>query len=112
MPCTDEIPDYAKYEVISITHVLEHIADPLEFLRNLHKPLQSDGKLFIEVPDAIAFDVLFPTHDDFNSCHTHFYDIPSLCRVLKGASFGVVDIHKAHYPERNLHRIMATCKKL
>jgi SAM-dependent methyltransferase len=111
MSCSDEIPDYAKFEAVSITHVLEHIENPVEFLKDLHVPLRSDGKLFIEVPDAIEFELLFPTHDDFNSCHTHFYDVPSLCKVLSRADYSVVDLHREHYKERNLHRIMATCRK-
>ena len=111
MPCSDEIPDYAKFEVISIIHVLEHIEDPIKFLRDLHVPLRSDGKLFIEVPDAIEFERLIPTNDEFNSCHTHFYEIPTLFRVLGRAGYNVIDMHRENYPERNLFRIMAICEK-
>lgn len=109
--CTREMPE-DKFDVVSLTHILEHIETPVEFLKSLHGSLKSDGELFIEVPDAIEFEILFPTHDDFNSCHTHFYDIPSLCRTLGRAEYNVTDIHREHYKERNLHRIMAVCKKM
>jgi len=109
--CTEKMPG-VKFDAVSLVHVLEHIETPVEFLRSLHGAIKKDGKLFIEVPDAIEFELLFPTHDDFNSCHTHFYDIPSLYKVLGRAEYNVIDIHREHYKERNLHRIMAVCQKM
>jgi len=108
--CTKEISD-KKYDTISMTHVLEHIETPVEYLLSLHKYLESDGKLFIEVPDAIEFELLPPIHDDFNSCHTHFYDTGGLIKTLNRGGFETIDIHREHYKQRNLHRIMAVCRK-
>jgi len=110
IPCTKDMPD-KKFDMISIVHVLEHIEDPVEFLAGLHGSLKPDGKLFIEVPDAIEFERLIPTSDEFNSCHTHFYDVSTLCRVLARSVYNVTDIHMEHYKERNLHRIMMICQK-
>jgi len=112
IPCLEQTPPYADYDSISMTHVLEHIETPIEFLKSLHGTLKHNGKLFIEVPDAIEFEILFPTHDDFNSCHTRFYDVSALCRTLARAEYNVIDIHREHYKERNLHRIMAVCQKM
>ena len=108
--CTKNMPD-KKFDMISTIHVLEHIEDPVEFLSGLHKYLKKDGKLFIEVPDAIEFERLPPVHDEFNSCHTHFYDVSTLCRVLARSVYDVTDIHREYYKERNLHRIMVVCQK-
>jgi 2-polyprenyl-3-methyl-5-hydroxy-6-metoxy-1,4-benzoquinol methylase len=110
MKCTKEIPDM-EFDVVSVIHVLEHIEDPVEFLISLHDSLKPDGKLFIEVPDAIEFETLIPIHDEFNSCHTHFYDVSTLCRVLARSVYNVTDIHRKYYKERNLHRIMAVCQR-
>lgn len=108
--CLKEIPD-EKFDLISMTHVLEHIETPVEYLESLHNNLEEDGRLFIEVPDAIEFELLPPVHDDFNSCHTHFYDVPGLMKLLNRAEFEATDIHRVHYEERNTHRIMTVCKK-
>ena len=110
IPCTKDIPD-KKFDMISIIHVLEHIEQPIEFLLGLHKHLNDDGQLFIEVPDAIEFERVIPTSDEFNSCHTNFYDVATLCRVLARSVYDVTDIHMEHYKERNLHRIMMICQK-
>ena len=110
IPCSEDIPDM-KFDVISMIHLLEHIEEPIEFLKDVSKHLKPNGKLFLEVPDAIEFEQLFPTNDEFNSCHTHFYDIPSLVKTLDRSVYNVIDVHREHYKERNLYRIMAVCEK-
>jgi SAM-dependent methyltransferase len=108
--CVKGIPYYAKFEMVSIVHVLEHIQDPVSFLKDLKKVLHENGRLFVEVPDAEAFNELDLDHDDFNSCHTHAYDVSTLYQMLRKAKFDVVDIHRASYPERKLKRIRGICK--
>lgn len=105
--CIRGIPYYSKFGLVSLVHVLEHIEDPIGFLKDVSTLLLQDGKLFIEVPDAIEFDILPPYRDDFNSCHTHFYEIPTLFKVLNRAGYNVIDMHREYYPERKLYRIMA-----
>ena len=111
LTCVKGIPYYAKFEMVSIVHVLEHIQDPVSFLKDLHKVLQINGKLFIEVPDAEAFDWLDIDHDDFNSCHTHSYNVSTLYGILKKSGYDVTDMHRQFYPERKLSRIMGIWKK-
>lgn len=107
LKCVKGIPYYAKFKMVSIVHVLEHIQDPVLFLKGLRKIIETNGKLFVEVPDAEAFNWLDPDHDDFNSCHTHAYTVDTFYRMLKRAKFDVTDMHRQFYPERKLSRIMA-----
>ena len=46
----DEIT--GKFDVISLTHVLEHISSPTAFLKRVAKLLKPDGYLLVEVPDC------------------------------------------------------------
>lgn len=111
IPCMHHIPYHSEFDAVSLVHVLEHIEEPVEFLKNLHGAMKSDGKLFIEVPDAVEFEKLPPFSDEFNSCHTHFYEVPTLYKTLGMANYNVTDIHREHYKERNLYRIMAVCQR-
>ncbi|MEQ9412358.1 MAG: class I SAM-dependent methyltransferase, partial [Cyclobacteriaceae bacterium] len=54
-----------KFDAISISHVLEHIHNPVEYLRYLRKELLNDnGVILIEVPNTLgghgAFEIAHP----------------------------------------------------
>ena len=39
-----------KFDFVILTHVLEHIKDPVNFLKKIKEIMKTDGKLLIEVP--------------------------------------------------------------
>lgn len=54
-----------KFDVINISHVLEHISEPVEFLKDIKsKYLQKDGIIMVEVPNTLgghgAFEIVHP----------------------------------------------------
>ena len=100
LPCYSKLPAMT-YDVVTLVHVLEHIADPIDFLPFLHTE-----KLFIEVPDAVEFELLDKNHDEFNSCHVHFFTRDNLEKLLNMNGYKVTAEHDIHYKERNLSRIM------
>jgi SAM-dependent methyltransferase len=67
------------YDLIVMSHVLEHIADADQELRSVRTALRSDGQLFIEVPNASGNQRL--PFDD-NIAHVHFFSPTSLHRML------------------------------
>jgi SAM-dependent methyltransferase len=109
------IPCYTKMlkkkrDGVSLVHVLEHIANPKEFLLQVKTRLRKNGILFIEVPDADGFKHLEIGHDDFNSCHVFAYSIPTLTALVEKVGFTVMNISRVTYPERGLYRIWMTAK--
>jgi SAM-dependent methyltransferase len=46
----DEIDQ--KFDVVTLFHVLEHIPNQIETLKNIKKVIHKKGKLFIEIPHA------------------------------------------------------------
>jgi len=105
IPCYFEMPAQ-KYDVITFVHVLEHIEKPIDLL-----PLLHTKKIFIEVPDAIEFELLDKNHDEFNSCHCHFFTSESISRLLDDCGYQIMAEHDVHYKERNLSRIMVIATK-
>ncbi len=48
-----------KFDVITLWHVLEHIPDLYEFIEELKKHLNPDGRILIAVPNHLSFDAKF-----------------------------------------------------
>lgn len=45
-----EISSRAPFDVISMTHVIEHVPNPVEFMSNLRELLHERGRMFITAP--------------------------------------------------------------
>ncbi len=99
-----------RFDLITINHVLEHIKDPINFLRDIRGDLEDDGLVYIEVPDAIEFNLLGKDHDEFNSCHYYMFSPSTLTKALAGAGFIPLSIKRIATP-RNYRRIMLFAAK-
>ena len=95
-------------DVITMFHVLEHIADPFEALRGIKNYLApKTGRLIIEVPSSD--DILLTLYENqafssftYWSCHLYLYNRSTLSTLLQKAGFRVVDIyHYQRYPLAN-----------
>ena len=108
IPCYDKMP-VMEYDAITLVHVLEHFENPKGFLIGLKKNLNKNGKLFIEVPDAAEFEHLDKNHDEFNSCHCHFFDGLSLNTLLVDCGYEITAMAEMEYKGRNLKRLLTIC---
>jgi SAM-dependent methyltransferase len=94
----------APSDLVIMSHVLEHTAEPLTFLREVLSMLRPGGLVFIEVPcrDDMYKDVLEP--------HLLFFDKQSMAVLLKNV--GLTDLLLTYHgrsidavrSERTLHR--------
>ena len=50
----ENIKELKKYDIIIMTHVLEHVEDPISILETLKKYLNPNGIVFVVVPSATA----------------------------------------------------------
>ena len=87
-----------SFDFAILHHVLEHVPNPLEILRQLATSLRQDGSLFISVP---RIDTL-PQHGDFHYCingRNHLVAFTEAClqSLLGRAGFEV--IARLHGPE-------------
>jgi len=75
-----------KYDVIFLNHVVEHMVDPMEFLKSIKSKLTEEGIVYIEVPhnDYKKKDDVFP--------HTLFFTPDSLFRMVSKTGFNVLEI--------------------
>lgn len=87
----DAVPDNSC-DLIFMFHVLEHIDDPIHYLKELKKKLSSAGKLVIEVPnvdDVLVSIYKIKNHLDFywEIAHNYYFSKHSLKWVLDQAGY-------------------------
>jgi len=86
-----ELPDQA-FDRLSSVHVLEHIPDPLDFLRQLHGRLEAAGAFHVEVPNITSLQArLFGErwlHFE-PGLHIHHYSIDAFTALLGTAGYRV-----------------------
>lgn len=79
--------------IVICRHVLEHIAEPLEFLKALCAAMP-DAPLFVEVPD-FAWILEHDAFWDFCYEHCNYFTLPTLKHALELAGFVVEDQQRA-----------------
>jgi SAM-dependent methyltransferase len=67
------------FDLVIMSHVLEHLDDPAAELTSIRKVLKPDGLLFLEVPNRSG-NLALPIDD--NRSHLHFFSTTSLTRLL------------------------------
>lgn len=84
-------------DLICCRHALEHIPDPIAFLRTVRKTIgdRLDTVVFFEVPNAMfilrdlsVWDIIYE--------HCCYFTIPSLVRCFRSAGFDVDDVREAY----------------
>ena len=76
----------SKYDLIVISHVLEHTLDPVSFLRVMTANLRKEGILFVEVP------CLDNEYKKFHEPHVLFFSKTSLESTAEAAGFKNVNV--------------------
>ncbi len=84
---TDVTSNPVRYDLIILSHVLEHVRDPLRILTLLESRLQPGGLLYLEVPN-IPLDLLdrYPDHPwapRWDEPHLTFFSESSLASLLQ-----------------------------
>lgn len=94
-----------KFDLISLIYVLEHLENPLTFVKSLANDMKPGALLYIEVPDAICFRYKDAGDDIFNSCHLWMFDPYTLHSLLHQAGFEIVALQRTK-TARNYYGLM------
>jgi 2-polyprenyl-3-methyl-5-hydroxy-6-metoxy-1,4-benzoquinol methylase len=81
-----------RFDLISLAHVLEHLADPVGYLIDLRAgELAPDGRLLVEVPNLYA-------HDSFEIAHLVSYSPHTLVQTLLKAGYTIEALYRHGQP--------------
>lgn len=95
----EKITHLFEHDAIDIaisTHVLEHIIDPIKFLKNIGKLLNKNGVIFIEVPDCsnnASLDKLALTNL-VHGQHIHYFSRSSIGIFAEKSGLKVLNIEQ------------------
>jgi len=85
-----------RFDLVSLSHVLEHLPDPVGYLVHLRETLMDKvGWLLLEVPNLYA-------HDSFEVAHLVSYSRRTLMQTLEKAGFEIVRLERHGRPRSKL----------
>lgn len=90
---------HRQFDLVILSHVLEHISEPVPFLRALRRWVKPTGSLYVEVPNAIHYaDYFTSICQGYNNEHINHFDDGHLADALVRSGFqaGVWDSYIAH----------------
>lgn len=85
--------DEDRFDVILLLHTLEHMVDPVEFLREMTRFLSSEGVVIVEVPLG-CFNEYKHLADPLT--HVNFFSEESLALALKESGLNLVHISTSY----------------
>lgn len=96
----------ATFDYITLMFVLEHIAQPIEFLRHLKRFLKPGGRLIVLVPnveDALLNFYDIPAFEEFYFCieHLAYYSPRTISRLFEKAGLDGTIETAQEYPITN-----------
>jgi 2-polyprenyl-3-methyl-5-hydroxy-6-metoxy-1,4-benzoquinol methylase len=85
-----------RFTLISMSHVLEHLPDPVGYLVHLREALlDPQGWLLLEVPNLYA-------HDSFETAHLVSYSAHTLAQVVEKAGYELIKMERHGRPRSSM----------
>jgi 2-polyprenyl-3-methyl-5-hydroxy-6-metoxy-1,4-benzoquinol methylase len=87
--------DIGQYGIVTLFHVLEHMADPIGFCRNVRKLVKKGGCLLVEAPNVSELMLgTSPAYNGFywNRAHLNYFGKNTLEKALSGAGFKKIEV--------------------
>ena len=101
------IPSSSKYDVIFMFHVVEHLKDPAEMLRNMSKHLKPNGCIIVEVPNADDALISIYNNSGFRNffywdCHLFYFNNKTISKLAEKANLEIEYVKQLQrYPISN-----------
>jgi SAM-dependent methyltransferase len=91
--------ELGRYDLVILSHVLEHVADLRGLLAPLAGLLNSGGRLYVEVPDATRYlEFVSAPFQDFNVEHINHFSLASLQALFAAGGFAPVGSGRRDLP--------------
>lgn len=93
-----------SFDLVTLNHVLEHVADPAPFLREVHRVVADDGLLFVAVPNVRTWIRYLRGERyawTFQDDHFLHFSTSTLPRLLRRHGFRALEVETTRW--RDFH---------
>lgn len=91
-----------RFSLVSVIHVLEHLADPVQTLQQIRTDLlRPEGWVLIEAPNLYA-------HDSFELAHLSCFTKHTLTETVKKAGYRIVSVKQHGWPRSEVLELYIT----
>lgn len=88
-----------SYHAIFCSHVLEHLENPIEALRQMHRILTPQGYLVLGLPTEKNIFRLMLRKDYFAGTHLYSFSVKNIIKLLNLENFNTIDKIKYDLPK-------------
>jgi len=84
-----------SFDVILLSHVIEHFSNPNEELKEIYRVLKDDGTLFISTPNIDSFEFKIAKEEWYGlsiPLHLYLYSPKTIAMLLKKNGFRIINI--------------------
>lgn len=99
-----------EFDVITMLQVIEHITQPSEIIKEVHRLLKDDGLFYINTPniDSASFNYLKDRHEHVSSFeHVSLFNKESLIRTIEDCGFELIYQEYCYGKDISLHDILS-----
>ncbi len=99
----------ARFDVISLNKVLEHVPAPIDFLAHTKRFLKPGGFVYLEVPDGeiAAYDGI--ERQEFFIDHGHVFGAVSFALTIRSAGYTISELKRLQDPSKK-YTLFAFCE--
>lgn len=87
-----------RFDAVSLTKVLEHVADPVGMLERTAENLRGDGFVYVEVPDGETAERAGKERQEFGLAHVNVFSASSLALAVTRAGYRIEDLERVVEP--------------
>lgn len=115
----DTILENESYDAVLLGEILEHIADPVQFLKRIKARFKNAGEIIITVPNAFSSQNFYNIKkgiEEINTDHKYWFTPYTLSKVVTEAGFSLesiyfVDRSRLNFADRIVKRLFLILNK-
>lgn len=82
----------APFDVVVMSHVVEHVVSPIDTLREVRRLLTGNGVLYVATPNICSWEARFPGWGSYEPYHLSYFAPSTLTLALREAGFRVREL--------------------